>query len=322
MIPVVKALLVAGCRVTLAANGPQKHLLGEAFPGLECLSPPDYQVKYRKNRAATIASLVLAIPRLQSVIGQETAWLAKTLEQRQFDLIISDNRYGFYHTTVPSVFITHQLRPRTAFGSRVDGMLQRRLYAYIDRFTECWVPDFAAAPGLAGALSHPALLPRLPVRYLGRLSRLGALPPPSDELDTLAILSGPEPQRTILENSLLQYWQQHPGKKRMLVRGLPGQAARQDGPPGVVICNHLPAAALQQQIANAGTLVCRSGYSSLMDLLPYNKRLVMVPTPGQTEQEYLAQLHHNPAAGRIAVSQRDFVHPSGGTRRVAPDGWL
>lgn len=321
MIPLVKALLAANCRVTLAANGPQKHLLGEAFPGLECLSPPDYQVKYHKNRAATIASLVLAIPRLQSVIGQETAWLAKTLEKRQFDLVISDNRYGFCHAGVPSVFITHQLRPRTAFGSRADGLLQHRLYAYINRFTECWVPDFATSPGLAGDLSHPALLPRLPVRYLGRMSRLGALPPPTDELDTLAILSGPEPQRTILENSLLQYWQRHPGKKRMLVRGLPGQAAEPDGPAGVVICNHLPAAALQQQIANAAALVCRSGYSSLMDLLPYDKKLVMIPTPGQTEQEYLAKLHHNPAAGRIAISQRDLVHPPGGAHGVA-SGWL
>ncbi|HPZ87100.1 MAG TPA: glycosyl transferase family 28, partial [Flavihumibacter sp.] len=147
MIPLLNTLLHLNCRLTIAANGPQKQLIREAFPALEFLSPPDYQVRYHKNRAATIASLALALPRLSNVIRQEADWVANLLEKRSFDLLISDNRYGFCHESRPSVFITHQLRPKTPFGAAADSLLQRQLYEYINRFTECWVPDYAEAPG-------------------------------------------------------------------------------------------------------------------------------------------------------------------------------
>ena len=337
IIPLLNTLLHLNCRLTIAANGPQKQLIREAFPALEFLSPPDYQVRYHKNRAATIASLALALPRLNNVIRQEADWVANLLEKRSFDLLISDNRYGFCHESRPSVFITHQLRPKTPFGAAADSLLQRQLYKYINRFTECWVPDYAEAPGLAGALSHPALKPLPPVRYLGPLTRIGRLPAPNARRETLVILSGPEPQRSILEAGLLERWRRQPGESLLLVRGLPEAAAIPaipespvthkspaipELPPGIRIVNHLPVRDLQQQIANAAYILCRSGYSSLMDLLGTGKKLVLVPTPGQTEQEYLARLHQHPAANRWVVNQADLLHPTGSTRRVTPDGWI
>ncbi|MFT4025034.1 MAG: glycosyltransferase, partial [Flavihumibacter sp.] len=109
------------------------------------------------------------------------------------------------------------------------------------------------------------------------------------------------------ENLLLERWRNRPGENLVLIRGLPAAPDLPGVPDAVQVFNHLPARELLQQIANAQSIVCRSGYSSLMDLLPLNKRLVLVPTPGQTEQEYLAKLHHQPAAGRFSLNQKDIL---------------
>lgn len=289
-IPLIDFLITRlDAKITIAATGPQKALLREAFPQLEFLHPPGYQIRYRKNRAATIASLALAIPRILRTIRAENRWLQQVLQNQSFDAIISDNRYGCYAPGIPSYFITHQLLVKTAFGKLADRLVQRALYQYINRFTAVWVPDEEQAPGLAGELSHPAVMPAIPVQYLGPLSRL-APAPKSGSTQLLVLLSGPEPQRTLLEAALFRQWQQAPGKSLVCVRGLPSATEATPQLPNAIIYNHLQASALAREIANAEIILCRSGYSTIMDLLPLGKKCVMVPTPGQTEQEYLADL--------------------------------
>lgn len=289
-IPVVDFLIThLSAKITIAANGPQKALLQEAFPQVAFLHPPDYRVSYNKNRAATIASLALAVPRILQTIRAENRWLKRVLQQQPFDAIISDNRYGCHHPDVPSFFITHQLLVKTPFGNRADRLVQRWLYRYINCFREVWVPDDAAAPALAGELSHPPELPKVPVQYLGPLSRLKAVPK-TGSTRLLVLLSGPEPQRTLLEEAVFREWRRAPGKSLVCLRGLPLAKEAPPQLPNAIVYNHLQASALEQEIANAEIILCRSGYSTIMDLLPLGKTCVMVPTPGQTEQEYLADL--------------------------------
>ena len=283
-------------RVTVAAAGPQQAVIRQAYPDLEYLELPSYQIRYNKNRTATIAGLVLSLPRMARVIRQEHYWLRQLCEGRQFDLIVSDNRYGLWHPQVYSVMITHQLLVKTPFGAAADRLVQRFLYHHINRFNECWVPDNQEEPSLAGELSHPRHLPRVPVTYIGPLGRLRATQP-QKKTDLLAILSGPEPQRSILEQKLLESWKQYPGHSMVLVRGLPGSPAEDPSSKpwpekrvaGLTVYPYAGAEQLSQLVADAGYILCRSGYSSMMDLLPLGKKIVVVPTPGQTEQEYLAR---------------------------------
>ncbi|WP_052323920.1 glycosyltransferase [Flavihumibacter sp. ZG627] len=304
-IPLIDALINRyNARITVAAEGAQRAVIQEAFPSLPFLSIPGYQIKYHKNRAATIAGLALSLPRIVRTIELERQWLTDLLRHESFDHIISDNRYGLWHPTIPSYLLTHQLLVKTAFGSIADRLVQRRLYKWIDRFTECWVPDYESEPSLGGKLSHPKKMPAIPVRYMGPLSRLK--PVMADgKIELLAILSGPEPQRSLLEKKIREQWEKNPGECMVMVQGLPGGETRISHQNNLTIYNHVNGDALSQLVANASMIVCRSGYSSMMDLLPLGKDCVVVPTPGQTEQEYLVRFLASAERVRMML-QKDF----------------
>lgn len=325
----------------IAAAGGQKALLEEEFPFLPFVELPGYGVKYGKNRAFTLLKIIAAIPKILIRVKGENAWLKAFQEREKPDAVISDNRYGLHHKALFSVFITHQLRIRTPFGQRADSMLQQLQYRMLKRFSICWVPDIEAYRGkdrkedpekngysLAGDLSHPQQLPSISIRYIGPLSRFekkefgmdtagdqaSTASPESagtsiaggvDRCDLLILLSGPEPQRTIFEKMILGQLPAYPGKV-VLVRGLPGSPADPPGGrPGLLIYPHLSAGLLNEVVCGAGLVLCRPGYSSVMDLLKLQKKCIFVPTPGQTEQEYLGDY----LAGRkwaFCMSQNEF----------------
>ncbi|MBS1660904.1 MAG: glycosyl transferase family 28 [Bacteroidetes bacterium] len=237
-------------------------------------------------------------------INREKAWLRRYIRLEQPDLIISDNRYGLYLKEVASIFITHQLRIRSPWGGLADDILQRINYRFIRRFDRCWVPDIPGPDGLAGELAHPARLPHMPVRYIGWLSRFSA-DGMGEYSDLLILLSGPEPQRSLLEKRLLEQLADYTGKT-VLVRGLPeGRELPGLIPPQVTVYNHLPAAALERVISGAGQVVARSGYSTVMDLMRLGKKAILIPTPGQTEQEYLGDYLAS-KGWAICIAQRGF----------------
>ena len=270
----------------------QEALLREEFPSLTFVELPGYRVKYDKNRALTIFRLLRSIPKILIRIKREKAWLRRFLARETLDLVISDNRYGLTAPGIPCIFMTHQLLIKTPFGLHADRYLQKLNYRLIGKFSRCWVPDIEKN-GLAGELSHPRLPPPIPTRYIGWLSRFDDESAASQENTLLILLSGPEPQRTLFENLLLRQamdLKHHTGPRLVLARGLPG-----GGPPlpplpsWISAHDHLPAAALQTIIGKAALVVARAGYSTIMDLQRLGKRALLIPTPGQTEQEYLAK---------------------------------
>jgi hypothetical protein len=321
-IPIINEFLSQGCTVILAADGAQKTLLQEEFPTLSFVQIPGYGIKYGKNRAFTLVRLIMSIPKILIRIKQENAWLRGFVSRERPDLVISDNRYGLYLPGIVSVFITHQLSIRTSFGAVADRLLQRVNYRAIRRFTLCWVPDMAGEEiALAGKLSHPRKMPAVPTRYIGWLSRFGTGvedgvgarggvqvsagavgadgPVGADSrVDLLVLLSGPEPQRTLLEKMVLEN-AAGSGCQIALVRGLPGGGAAVEGrpgaigrgagavPSGVLVYDHLAARELESLIRRSGVILARSGYSTVMDLARLGKKAIFIPTPGQTEQEYL-----------------------------------
>ncbi len=284
-VPVIRALLDKHCEVWLAGEGAQEKLLREEFPLLPFLPLRGYRVNYaQRGLAGKIFSQIPSI--LQSIKG-ENKWLKEQVNKQGFEAVISDNRYGLYHEKIFSILITHQLTIKSPFGKWSEKILQRWNYKLIHRFSECWVPDEAGENNLAGELSHPARLPAVPLQYIGLLSRLEKIILNEIKNNLLIILSGPEPQRSLLEDKIISQLFSYPGIATV-VRGLPSAEKNLPSTDHIHFYNHLPAKELGAKAAKAEFIISRSGYSTVMDIAAMKKKSILIPTPGQTEQEYLA----------------------------------
>jgi UDP:flavonoid glycosyltransferase YjiC (YdhE family) len=302
-IPLIAELISLGCDVVIACNSTQKAILQQEFPQVDFAELEGYNMRYGKNRLATFGRLLFQAPKILTKIKQENQWLRAFLTQNRVDAVISDNRFGLYAPAIPTVFITHQLQVKTGLGAMADKIVLRWNYRKIRPFTVCWVPDSADSPSLAGELSHPASMPGIPVQYIGGLSRLSACATPGEDV-LLIILSGPEPLRTVFETLLLKQLAAYKGKV-VLVRGLPAQQHLPSVPAHCTVYNHVDAATLHQLICSAKLVISRCGYTTVMDLLKLQKKSILVPTPGQAEQEYLAD-HLREQGLAYTVKQKDF----------------
>lgn len=303
-IPVIYELLSQNVDVWLAGEGFQEILLKKEFPNLPFLYLRGYRVKYGKSGPGLIATIFRQVPHIFHAIRRENEWLQDVVKEYKFDAVISDNRYGLYHTNIPCIFITHQLNIKSPFGKWGERVLQKRNYQLINRFTECWIPDEDKENSLAGQLSHPTMMPSIPARYIGILSRLKKENNGEKKNHLFISLSGPEPQRTLLENKIIHDIGHYPGTAT-IVRGLPGETTLIPSTNDIRFYNHLPTEELNKEIGKAEYMISRSGYSTVMDIVAMGKKSILIPTPGQTEQEYLAKYL---SAEKIAfcISQKEF----------------
>ncbi len=299
-IPIIKALQELGKTVLLAGDGPSAQLLQTEFPSLTLLPLRGYHISYAKTGWGLPWQMLSQAPSIFQTIKDEHAWLDKMIEDQQIDMVIADNRYGLYSKKIPCVLITHQLTIKMPFAW-LERHVQKIHYLLINRFHTCWVPDAKGPLNLGGELSHPMKMPAIPVKWIGSLSRFA----PSKSAEAVVqtnkdatlpfayqycfLLSGPEPQRSILESLILDNIKDL-NAPMVLVRGLPSTShSLPIENCHLKIFNHLPAAELAQIILSSEWIICRSGYSTLMDLAALRKNAILIPTPGQTEQEYLAQ---------------------------------
>lgn len=287
-IPIIRALQQQGHTVVLACSGAQQQLLQQEFPSLQMLTLPGYNISYSRKKWKLPFKIGVQIPKIIKTIRREHAWLQQVIDEHHIDAVISDNRYGLHSTKVPCIFMTHQLHIKTPYAW-LEKRLQRINYNYIEQFTACWVPDVADKNlNVAGSLSHPETLPRVPVTYIGLLSRFEPAPQPAYRYKYCFLISGPEPQRTLLEDAALDAASQLKGDC-LVIRGLPGNNDGIEGlPPHVTLLNHAKGEVLHELIEQSEFIISRSGYTTVMEMLCLQKKMVLVPTPGQTEQEYLA----------------------------------
>lgn len=304
-VPVIRDLLNSDCEVWLAGEGAQEKLLREEFPSLPFLPLKGYRVQYAKTAFA--GKILLQIPSILTSIKEEKQWLKEQVTKYGFEAVISDNRYGLYHENIFSVFITHQLCIKSSLGKWSEKILQKWNYKFINRFNECWIPDEEGENNLAGELSHPVKLPKVQLKYIGLLSRFSSFSPLGgrrikDHL--LIILSGPEPQRTILENKVVDEIAKYP-RSATIVRGLPGERNIIPSTNSINFYNHLSSEELNAEAMKAEFIISRSGYSTIMDIAALQKKSILIPTPGQTEQEYLAD-HLMKKQFAFCVDQNSF----------------
>ena len=221
-IPIIRVLIKNGCTVLIAASGHHSVLLQTEFPDLEFIELPGYGITYAK--ANVLLRLVLQLPAFFRNVRREYKWLQQAISAYHIDAVISDNRYGLHSSLVPCVFVTHQLQVQApTLFKWVEKSVRKRLYRFIEKFDACWIPDVEDTNGSLGkALSHPAHLPAIPVSYVGWLTRFLSQPARAKKYKLLISLSGPEPQRTVLEELLLLQIKVVKGNV-LLVRGLPGK---------------------------------------------------------------------------------------------------
>ncbi len=279
-IPIINALISHNYEVVIAADSRPLHLLTTEFPNLEMIRFSGYDIKYPKFLPMSI-SMLLQSPKILLALKKEHQLLEKIIEDYAIDGVISDNRYGLYNKKVPAVFITHQLQIQSPYFSN---FIKDFNYKYINKFDACWVMDDEKI-NLAGDLSKPRILPSN-TTYIGTQSRFEKWEE-EKKYDFLAIVSGPEPQRTIVEKGLIKALKDRE-EKSIIVLGKPElNTSEQLG--NLTIKSHLSAKDLNTAILQSELIICRPGYSTIMDLAKLEKKAFFIPTPGQTEQEYLAE---------------------------------
>lgn len=309
-IPLVRQFLEQGNEVVLAGDGDSLLLLQRHFPTLRTITFPSLELRYTENNQQR-GFYLRALPQLLRYAMANSYYLHQQLAIEHFDLIVSDNRLGFYSRQVRSVYITHQLYVRLPRRLRWLQPFARAMHACVySRYNEVWVPDYAdPVHNLAGQLCHGGIYDNR-VKYIGPLSRFTpsegtpkelrrdtegipkhshALLVENSKYSVVAILSGLEPQRSIFEQQILERYA-NSADKVLIVRGKVAEAQTVISRNNITMVASLSDRALQEVIERADKVIARSGYSTIMDLeaLRALHKAELHPTPGQSEQEYLA----------------------------------
>lgn len=304
IIPLVQDLLAKNNEVILAACGPGVAILKSHFPKLLLLDDiPSYRITYPDHGFFTMHFL-LRSPSFMRAVSAEHQWLNAAVERYSIDEVYSDNRYGLYHKKIKCKLITHQLNiPAPWFLLPFVRMMASH---YFEKFDQILVPDYNHGMNLSGALSHGKYESGR-VKFIGPLSRFHKVDSidvsGNDAYDCVAVISGPEPARGLFEELLFKELQKT-GLKSLLIQGKPDE--KKDVVLGNVrVVNHLTDDELVKNLMSSGLIICRSGYSTIMDLHALDLRAMLVPTPGQAEQIYLADYHHT-ADRHLRVRQNEL----------------
>lgn len=297
-VPLIKQLLVDNV-VILGVTPTTALIFNEEFPNLKKVDVEPYNIRYSHSLPLSVKLLIDA-PRIFGVIKKERLQLKQIIKEYQIDIVISDNRFGLYDKSVECIYITHQLNIQASLFSKIANKIHHH---FIKQFNAIWIPDFEAdTKSLAGKLSKKTF-PQT-VKYIQPLSRLAVVDKTEHQFDYLCLLSGPEPLRTDLEKVLIKKANQS-DKRICFVRGTV-KNAKSFANKNVELIDMPDAKQLSQLIANSTAIVCRSGYSTLMDLHHLQKmNCILVPTPGQEEQEYLAKYWEKKFDAKV-IQQRDL----------------
>lgn len=287
-VPVINELLNNNTEVIIAADRQPLAFLKKEFPGIETLVLPGYEISYPAAGGNMASKMAIQLPKILSKIRKENELLQNIIKKKNINGIISDQRFGLHTDLVPCAFITHQIMIKAPLFENILYKISKNI---IKKYSECWIPDFDENENLSGDLSHKFPLP-VNARFIGPLSRFSGIShKPSDiRYQLMAIISGPEPQRTIFEKIIL-YQLENSGKKAVVARGLTGIDEHYEN-GNVEIHSHLGSGIMAEKIMASEIIISRAGYSSIMDLAALQKKAILVPTPGQTEQEYLAGYHY------------------------------
>jgi len=293
-IPIINALINHGFEPVICSDGDALLLLQKEFSKLKSYKLPSYHIQYTKNGNLLKYRLLLDSVNIINAIKKEQLFIERIVQKENIKGIISDNRFGVRSNKIPSVYLTHQINVLSGSTSFITSKIHQSVIA---KFDECWIPDHNDEPSLSGKLSHLKDT-NLCLKYIGPLSRFDPKIPknslkngitiPKKKYDVMVLLSGPEPQRTILEEKLESEFKSY-HKKVLFIRGKVSDKQEIYQKDNIFFVNYMLQYDLQKAINESEIVITRSGYSTIMDFEKLNTKAFFIPTPGQFEQEYLAK---------------------------------
>lgn len=284
-IPIIRYCIEAGHEPMIICTGRSLALLKNEFPSVQYIDVPGYNIYYQE-RGSFIGKIIVQLPKVFSGIRKEHHALQKIAAEIKPDLIISDNRYGMWSRKIRSIFISHQLVVKIPGASFVEYCVYKWQQWQSRHFDAIWVPDVAGEINLSGDLSHKYAAGKK-ITFIGILTRFkkpAVLPAAENKI--LVIVSGPEPQRTIFEEKIMEQAKKLP-YQFSVIQGKSESAEEIKVQENITLISHVPAEKMFGCILQSEIIISRGGYSTLMDLAPLGKKCIFIPTPGQTEQEYL-----------------------------------
>ena len=296
------------------AGAGEEHLamFRNEIPGISCIIFPGFKPRYSRYFPQYV-TLFLQTPVLLYHIVSEHSRLKKIIKENRIDVVISDNRFGLWNRKIKTVYVTHQIRipfPKIFRIFELSGILLHR--AVIKKYSLCLIPDLADNNiNLSGRLSHGIKLPQNTI-YTGILSRFTEMvshpeDSPAGYRHKTVILSGPEPQRSIFRHKL-EVIMKDKEPKTVFLSGLSETASPETKSGNIIFIGNLSGIAMKELISSSEGIITRSGYTSIMELVSLNRTALLVPTPGQTEQEYLAGWLRE-KGWFISVSQKELKEP-------------
>lgn len=285
-IPIIRALMAQANRVIIATSGRSLELLQKEFTTLEFEQLPEYGITYGKSAVGTFFKLLLQIPKSLFAKNEECKIASQLVTKYSADIIISDNRFGMHSSLCKSIFITHQIRVRLPWYVRFLEypffLINKRM---ITKFNECWIPDYEGENNISGILSHSWSIPN--AVFIGPLTAREFDMDNPKAFDVVAILSGPEPQRSMFETELRNVLPDLPYTS-CIIRGVLAKKNQSTKVGNCIIQTFADNSEINQYLSGASLIISRAGYSSIMDYEKLKVRAILVPTPGQSEQEYLS----------------------------------
>ncbi|MEP7196285.1 MAG: glycosyltransferase [Saprospiraceae bacterium] len=281
-IAVIRFFIQSGWKVILASSGAGSELLKKEFPDLKVFELPDYGILYPSNNMYW--NMMIQMYKMHKAILLEHFEIKKICREHKVDLLVSDARLGAAQKSIPSVIITHHLHfpLQYKFLEWCADMWMRFFYV---QFDQIWIPDFDGQNNLSGALAHQFKSSKH--FYIGAISRFVKIDK-AEEYDMCFMLSGPEPQRTYFENIILDQLPLLNFNKALLIRGT-SSLPNLEAPSNLDIVPLATSQQINEYMCTSGIIICRSGYSTLLDLSVIRRKALLIPTPGQPEQEYLAK---------------------------------
>ncbi len=289
-VPVIENLLEANAEVIIAAANKPLHFLRLRFPNLKWVLLEGYEPEYQRGIPLPV-KIAAEIPKMLKSVKPAQKKLQSIIEKYNIDAVISDNRYELWSEKIPTVFMTHQLNILSETPLHIfNPAVKKTVYSFIEKHNELWIPDFEEKGGLSGKLSHVNRFPGIPYHFIGTLSRFektNVSASANKKTDILCIMSGPEPQRTIFEELLIKQLQ-NSNYKTVILSGNPTVKEKTVN-GNITLISHTTDNEFAELVNGASLIISRSGYSTLMDLAAFGKKALLVPTPGQPEQQYLAK---------------------------------
>jgi hypothetical protein len=292
MIPLAQRLQKMNNKIFIGSGEKHLALFSAEMDGIACIRFPGFRPRYSRYLPQYLVML-LQTPRLLCHIILEHIRLKKLIRVYAIDIVISDNRFGLWNKKIKTVYVTHMPLiplPKCLKFLEFTGIMMHRFV--IKKYSYCFIPDLPGELNLSGRLSHDVKLPGN-VRFIGILSRFVSAEPvqetnKKDIPHNTIILSGPEPQRGILKQKLIDLLE---GKEltTVILEGNPGRPGDPIRSGNIICISHLPASQMKSTVTGSESVISRSGYTTIMDLVSLNCRALLIPTPGQTEQEYLAE---------------------------------